>query len=876
MSDRALRQRKAPVNYVGSPFQTPEKEREQKWPTGRHKRKLVSSDQAAGDKENNLFNDPPSVAVEEPRPEVQQDKKRGKAAKKQLADSAGAPNTADQQPQAGSQEEKGKDQKAKRGKKVANVAPLVDATPSDGAASEGHGPGENELQEQNGVTEKAVGKRGAAKGAAKNVKGTALDKKKVSQQVAAATAAVFKAQGKKASSGSTRAAKKGSSKGGRGEPAAGPDVSQGGETLAGANVSQEGVISAGAASGEVRKGATTRGALQAQKPVANSKAVAKEKKPVSGGKGEGSGGSQPGKATRESRKRKAQERAVVEIDGGDEADALPPVKKAAGPSTALVPFINASKVAAERQRQSQGKGLAVSKDAGAFLKLQEAYSKLQTKYQALKQLRLDETESLFDAQKKVVKDHSEAAKKLVSHWKEQVARIQEEEATIVETAKRARDLRQENDLLKIKFIEQEEKHLLIEARLQELQSELQDATQHALEYARPGPENRAAEIQTPAEDVGAKGAAATDVQVQAPTEPAKPDHLPVASSAATRELPRGFVEVRKEDLFPGQSAAAQSSELPALDREQLKREGFEEGLKQGLKKGLEEGQKQGFAEGLKEGLKKGLEEGQKQGFEDGVKEGVRTGLEEGLKQGDGKGFEQGLEEGQKQAMQKSFEEGWAKGMKEGLEKGLEEGLEKGLTEGLAKGPKQGLDKESENGLEDDLEVANKDLKEGEGEGFEDGFEKGLEEGLEKGLEEGLEEGLEDADPTAGLGGDPDADSAWRELLQILTGCCADECGENRIRFTHERSGLVFYLTGTPQDDDVTGDVGREVDTLSRASSFFDADAAGNVSFLYEPEEFGLLDDDVREDSELRRSKTLTMRQVPRLVHDILGQTVPLS
>jgi hypothetical protein len=50
---------------------------------------------------------------------------------------------------------------------------------------------------------------------------------------------------------------------------------------------------------------------------------------------------------------------------------------------------------------------------------------------------------------------------------------------------------------------------------------------------------------------------------------------------------------------------------------------------------------------------------------------------------------------------------------------------------------------------------------------------------------------------------------------------------------------VFYLTGTPPDDDVTCDVGREVNMLSRASSFFDADAAGKVSFLYEPEEFGL-------------------------------------
>lgn len=90
------------------------------------------------------------------------------------------------------------------------------------------------------------------------------------------------------------------------------------------------------------------------------------------------------------------------------------------------------------------------------------------------------------------------------------------------------------------------------------------------------------------------------------------------------------------------------------------------------------------------------------------------------------------------------------------------------------------------------------------------------------------------------------------------------------------AGLVFYLTGTPQDDDVVADGGREMDTLSRASSFFDADAAGNVSFLYEPEEFGLLDDDISTDSEMRRPKTLTMRQVPSLVLDILGQTTRLS
>jgi hypothetical protein len=39
---------------------------------------------------------------------------------------------------------------------------------------------------------------------------------------------------------------------------------------------------------------------------------------------------------------------------------------------------------------------------------------------------------------------------------------------------------------------------------------------------------------------------------------------------------------------------------------------------------------------------------------------------------------------------------------------------------------------------------------------------------------------------AGLGGDPDADSAWRKILQIVIGCVADECGKNKHDPLHAR------------------------------------------------------------------------------------------
>ena len=51
-----------------------------------------------------------------------------------------------------------------------------------------------------------------------------------------------------------------------------------------------------------------------------------------------------------------------------------------------------------------------------------------------------------------------------------------------------------------------------------------------------------------------------------------------------------------------------------------------------------------------------------------------------------------------------------------------------------------------------------------------------------------------------------------------------------------------------------------------------SDDAGNASFLYEPGDFGLLDEIIGSDDELRRPKTLTMQQVPQLVHEVLGHT----
>jgi hypothetical protein len=68
-------------------------------------------------------------------------------------------------------------------------------------------------------------------------------------------------------------------------------------------------------------------------------------------------------------------------------------------------------------------------------------------------------------------------------------------------------------------------------------------------------------------------------------------------------------------------------------------------------------------------------------------------------------------------------------------------------------------------------------------------------------------------------------------------------------------------------------VGRDLDTLSRASSFFDADRAEDCQFLYEPAEFGLLDAEIGADSGLRHPQNMTMQQVPRLVSGIMAHTL---
>jgi hypothetical protein len=81
-----------------------------------------------------------------------------------------------------------------------------------------------------------------------------------------------------------------------------------------------------------------------------------------------------------------------------------------------------------------------------------------------------------------------------------------------------------------------------------------------------------------------------------------------------------------------------------------------------------------------------------------------------------------------------------------------------------------------------------------GQGFREslgqGLGQGFRESLGQGLREGLGQGLEAADLMVG---DPDEDSAWRELLQIVTGYCADSCGGNKIRFTHEDSGKILRI-----------------------------------------------------------------------------------
>lgn len=70
---------------------------------------------------------------------------------------------------------------------------------------------------------------------------------------------------------------------------------------------------------------------------------------------------------------------------------------------------------------------------------------------------------------------------------------------------------------------------------------------------------------------------------------------------------------------------------------------------------------------------------------------------------------------------------------------------------------------------------------------QENLKQGFRESLGQGLRESLGQGLEAADLMVG---DPDEDSAWRELLQIVTGYCADSCGDNKIRFTHEDSGKM--------------------------------------------------------------------------------------
>jgi hypothetical protein len=383
-------------------LQTPPKERAKE--RLKRKKTAAGSNEAAGDKENDIFSFAATIAQEPSAGQaLQQYTKKSRPRKKQLEKPVVAATlTADpgveSTKQAASKVQKGIETKvgASGGEVEETAVQNVVPEQASGAEDKGKDTG-NEVN----AIQSAVEKRALAMGGTGKQKQPALDKKRVGKAVASAATAAAKARGKKdadqVSRGSTRATKTGNSFGSQSksvEKTSGLVPQEGAtakvrKTRAGtkgksaASTSFQPEKESGAAKDKsaaadcslslesqpkkAKRGAKNGSADAPSKPAQpeNARAGAKNSSAATDSKPP-----QPEKAPK-GRKRKAQ---VVEIDG-DEADGLPQQKKIAGPSAELVPLINASMAAAERQRELLGPGVAATheKQMAAFTKVR-AYS----------------------------------------------------------------------------------------------------------------------------------------------------------------------------------------------------------------------------------------------------------------------------------------------------------------------------------------------------------------------------------------------------------------------------------------------------------------------------------------------------------------------
>ncbi|KAL6751868.1 hypothetical protein V8C86DRAFT_3141790 [Haematococcus lacustris] len=146
-------------------------------------------------------------------------------------------------------------------------------------------------------------------------------------------------------------------------------------------------------------------------------------------------------------------------------------------------------------------------DAGAYATLQAQYIQLQGLYQQLKVQKISDLEGLLEEQEAYVEAMSDAASKLVAHWKEEAERqlALSQAAGAVETLDRLAQLEIENLALKRAHVDQELVTVELKRQLTQLQSHL-----HALQ---PLPEQ-------------------ASVMAAANRPPAAPSNLPVPSLPA--------------------------------------------------------------------------------------------------------------------------------------------------------------------------------------------------------------------------------------------------------------------------------------------------------------------------------------------------------
>jgi len=103
------------------------------------------------------------------------------------------------------------------------------------------------------------------------------------------------------------------------------------------------------------------------------------------------------------------------------------------------------------------------------------YDRLEKKYKALKQLKIQEVETLLSEQSKHVEKHSEAAKRLTRHWKEEAERRHELATRCEVTEQQVLEYRRANAELKHALLEAEASKVATERTMTDLKRQLQQA-----------------------------------------------------------------------------------------------------------------------------------------------------------------------------------------------------------------------------------------------------------------------------------------------------------------------------------------------------------------------------------------------------------------